>query len=269
MARRVKERLSESARLEHVRAPPRRRRTPALPARTAATRRRLRLPHGLEQRPGVRTRPDRRRPSGSGRRSIRLTPPPKSSTTRSPLTSRRSVGRACGCALFGPDATIVGNAFSENPARVDRLVDRPRDLAFRAAFADQLRRPRAISASAAAARRSASDFARILNHPRDATTRSDRDPTDGWHAPPATAADPATVTCSASKPTRPPAISPSASRSVASYRASPAERRTGPSSPALDQLPRDPDVPAIDDQLACGRPDAAADRPSRESHTDR
>ena len=46
--------------------------------------------------------------------------PPKSTTTRSPASARRDVGRACGRALFGPDATIVSKAGFSNPARFTR-----------------------------------------------------------------------------------------------------------------------------------------------------
>jgi hypothetical protein len=46
--------------------------------------------------------------------------PPKSTTTSSPASARRPVGRACGRALFGPDATIVSKAGFSNPARFTR-----------------------------------------------------------------------------------------------------------------------------------------------------
>ena len=40
---------------------------------------------------------------------------PKSNTTRSPSAIVRSVGRACGSAPLGPEATIVSNEFPDAP----------------------------------------------------------------------------------------------------------------------------------------------------------
>ena len=69
--------------------------------------------------------------------------PPKSSTTRSPLSSRRSVGRACGNALFGPGRDDRLERRPLESGAVERRFDRARDLAFGAASGDhrpQIRR---------------------------------------------------------------------------------------------------------------------------------
>ena len=72
---RVEERLTESVAPRAPRAPPRSTSDAgACPARTAAIAAPLCVPHGVEQSPGLRPRPAQPPPSGSSRRSIRLTP---------------------------------------------------------------------------------------------------------------------------------------------------------------------------------------------------
>ena len=249
MTGRVKKRVSQSARLEHLarrrvdvrmkaprRAPPR---SPPLerPGRHRTT-------------PELPPQPDRLRPSGSGRRSIRLT------GRRSPAPpGRRWPGGDLSAAhedasCSGPTPRWSGTHSPRiRPASIAWSIARATSRSVRPSRTSVLRF-RAISDSAAAARRSANDFTRIFNHP----SRGDDTRQRGSNVTAGTAAchccHPATVTSSASKPTRPPAISARAPpASVTSYRQRHRLNEDRSDLPRLDQVPRDPDVPAIDDEL--------------------
>ena len=132
MARAVSEAWSRPCR-RSGRAPPR----PPRRSRPVAARPRP-SPRPGPRAPRRRSVGTRRAPSRSPTVRVKSTQyppctPPKSSTTRSPSASTVRVGRACGSALFGPDATIVSKAGFSNPARFSRQSISAADLELGAA----------------------------------------------------------------------------------------------------------------------------------------